>query len=75
MIKRRREVTRRGQYEDFSYDVNIILTYFKTFKKRVLNAGFIYSLRETDHDQTDVYALGFPNANMDHISMGAGFKG
>lgn len=36
--------------------------------------GFIYNLRETNHDQTDVYALGFPNANMDHISMGAGFK-
>ena len=33
-----------------------------------------YNLRETNHDQTDVYALGFPNANMDHISMGAGFK-
>ena len=64
----------QGQYEDFSYDVNIILTYFKTFKKHVLNAGFIYNLRETNHDQTDVYALGFPNANMDHISMGAGFK-
>lgn len=64
----------QGQYEDFSYDVNIILTYFKTFKKYVLNAGFIYNLRETNHDQTDVYALGFPNANMDHISMGAGFK-
>lgn len=39
-----------------------------------MNAGFIYNLRETNHDQTDVYALGFPNANMDHISMGAGFK-
>lgn len=64
----------QGQYEDFSYDVNIILTYSKTFKKHVLNAGFIYNLRETNHDQTDVYALGFPNANMDHISMGAGFK-
>lgn len=64
----------QGQYEDFSYDVNIILTYFKTFKKHILNAGFIYNLRETNHDQTDVYALGFPNANMDHISMGAGFK-
>ena len=64
----------QGQYEDFSYDVNIILTYFKTFKKHVLNAGFIYNLRETNHDQTDVYALGFPNANMDHISMVAGFK-
>lgn len=61
-------------YNDFSYDINVILTYFKVLKKHSLNVGFIYNLRETQHDQTNVLALGFPNANMDHISMGTGYK-
>ncbi len=58
----------------FSYDVNAILSYFKTFDKHLLNAGFVYNLRESQYDMAGMYVLGFPNANMDHVSIGAGFE-
>lgn len=58
----------------FSYDINVILTYFKTFGKHLMNAGIVYNLRESQYDMSSMYVLGFPNANMDHISMGIGFQ-
>lgn len=69
----------KGSYDlkntnTFSYDINVILSYFKTFNKHLLNAGFVYNLRETQYDMSGMYVLGFPNANMDHVSIGAGFQ-
>lgn len=58
----------------FSYDINAILSYFKTFDKHLLNAGFVYNIRESQYDMAGMYVLGFPNANMDHVSIGAGFE-
>lgn len=57
----------------FSYDINVVLTYVRNWKKHFLNAGLIYNLRESNMDATSLSAVGFPNENMDHISMGAGF--
>ena len=57
----------------FSYDINVVLTYFKNWKKHLLNAGLIYNLRESNTDATSLSAVGFPNENMDHISMGTSF--
>lgn len=70
---------KKGSYSQsnsntFSYDVNVILTYFKTFGKHLLNAGFVYNIRESQYDMSSMYVLGFPNANMDHVSMGSGFQ-
>ncbi len=58
----------------FSYDVNAILSYFKTFGKHLLNVGFVYNLRQTTSDMSGMTVVGFPNANMDHISIGSGFQ-
>ena len=70
---------KKGSYSqtlanDFSYDINVILSYFKSYRKHFLNAGLVYNLRESNSDATSIYAIGFPNANMDHVSMGAGYS-
>ena len=70
---------KKGSYSQtnsntFSYDINAILSYVKSFKKHLLNVGAVYNLRETQYDMSGMYVLGFPNANMDHVSMGAGFQ-
>lgn len=57
----------------FSYDINLVLNYFKQFGKHFVNAGFVYNQRESTTDGTNLMAIGFPNSNMDHISMGTGF--
>lgn len=57
----------------FSYDINVVLTYFKQFGKNALNVGAVYNARETNSDNTSIFVQGFPNANMDHVSMGAGY--
>lgn len=72
-------VEKKGSYSQtnantFSYDINAILSYVKSFKKHLLNLGAVYNLRETQYDMSGMYVLGFPNVNMDHISMGAGFQ-
>lgn len=70
---------KKGSYSQsnsntFTYDINAILTYFKTLGKHFLNFGFVYNLRETQYDMTSIYVLGFPNENMDHVSMGSGYQ-
>lgn len=73
------ESEKKGSYSQsnsntFRYDINVILSYFKTFGKHLLNAGFVYNLQESQYDMSSMYVLGFPNASMDHVSMGAGFQ-
>ena len=70
---------KKGSYaqstsNDFSYDINVILSYFKSLKKHFINLGFVYNLQEKQYDNTSIYVVGFPNANMDHVSIGSGYQ-
>ena len=56
--------------EDFSYDINLVLSYFRTFDKHAINAGAVYNLRQTKIDGFTTTAYNYPNAQMDHIGMG-----
>lgn len=72
------ESEKKGSYSQsyskgFSYDVNAMLSYFKLVGKHAINIGAVYNIRESTSDGTSIYIEGFPNANMDHITMGSGF--
>ena len=34
----------------------------------------MYNLQEKQYDNTSIYVVGFPNANMDHVSIGSGYQ-
>ena len=61
--------TKRIQ-DDFSYDVNLVLSYFRTFGKHAINAGAVYNLQQTKTDGFTTVAYNYPNSEMDHIGMG-----
>lgn len=61
--------TKRVQ-NNFSYDINVVLSYFKTFEKHAINAGGVYNVRQTKTDVFTTAAYNYPNSEMDHIGMG-----
>lgn len=70
---------KKGSYtqskgKGFSYDINVVLSYFKTFGKHSVNIGAVYNAQESTSDATSILVLGFPNSNMDHISMGTSYR-
>lgn len=54
----------------FSYDVNFVLSFFRTLGKHTVNAGAVYNARQTKTDGFFTMAYNYPNAEMDHIGMG-----
>ncbi len=60
--------------EYFSYDANTVLSYIKTFNKHLLNATFVWNVKESTTDYFKTVAYNFPNDNLDHIGMGIEYK-
>ncbi|WP_223154798.1 SusC/RagA family TonB-linked outer membrane protein [Aestuariibaculum sediminum] len=66
---------KKGSDKSFSYDGNIVLSYNKMFgESHLLNATGIYNISETKLDSYSITAENFPNANLDHISMGTQYQ-
>ena len=55
---------------EFSYDANVVLSFFRTFDKHAVNVGGVYNVRQTKTDGFQTVAYNYPNAGMDHIGMG-----
>ena len=55
---------------EFSYDANVVLSFFRTFDKHAVNVGGVYNVRQTKTDGFKTVAYNYPNAGMDHIGMG-----
>ena len=68
---------KKGSYaqstsNDFSYDINVILSYFKSLKKHFINLGFVYNLQEKQYD-TELLARGITKERIRHY--GFAFRG
>ena len=55
---------------EFSYDANVVLSFFRTFDKHAVNVGGVYNVRQAKTDGFKTVAYNYPNAGMDHIGMG-----
>lgn len=69
----------KGSYTQSSsnghgYDGSAVLTYFKVLGDHDISAGLVYNVTETQKDGATYLVEGFPNANMDHISMGVAYE-
>lgn len=64
---------RKGITKDFSYDANVMMSYFGNIRKHSLNIAAIYNIKQTKTDGFYVTSVNFPNARMDHIGMGAAY--
>ena len=68
---------KKGSYaqstsNDFSYDINVILSYFKSLKKHFINLGFVYNLQEKQYD-TELLARGIAKERIRYY--GFAFRG
>lgn len=67
---------RKGYYqatsgEEFFYDGNIVLTYFKQVDKHVMNANVAWNIQGTSGDVYSVRAEGFHDEKLDYITFAA----
>lgn len=70
---------RRGTYdasrgETFSYDGNVVMTYFKQTGRHTFNANAGWNIREASNKEFSVVAEGFPNDNLDYISFATQYQ-
>lgn len=60
----------KGVEEEFSYDVNAVISYVRQWEKHLFNLTAVYNVRETNQDRFTTTALNYPNDKMAHIGMG-----
>ncbi len=63
----------KGNTVSNSYDGSLVLSYFGQFNKHALSLNGGWNIQETSSDYSTYTVNGFPNQQLDHPAMGAGF--
>ena len=63
----------KGNTVSSSYDGSLVLSYFGQFKKHALSLNGGWNIQQTSNDYSTYTINGFPNQQLDHPAMGAGF--
>lgn len=63
----------KGSTSSGSYDGNVVLSYFGQYKKHALSLNGGWNIQQTFSDYNSYTVNGFPNQQLDHPSVGAGF--
>lgn len=63
----------KGNTVSSSYDGSLVLSYFGQFKKHALSLNGGWNIQQTSNDYSTYTVNGFPNQQLDHPAMGAGF--
>ena len=67
---------RKGSYKategkEFSYDANVVLSYFKQFDNHVINGNAALNVQNTSGDEYSVSMEGFPDESLDYLIFGS----
>ena len=63
----------KGNTVSSSYDGSLVLSYFGQFKKHALSLNGGWNIQQTSDDYSTYTINGFPNQQLDHPALGAGF--
>ena len=63
----------KGNTVSESYDGSAVLSYFNYWKKHALSVNAGWNITSEDEDYSSYTIYGFPNQQLDHPSLGAGF--
>ena len=64
----------KGNTVSESYDGSAVLSYFTYIKKHALSINAGWNITSEDEDYSSYTIYGFPNQQLDHPSLGAGFR-